>query len=77
MASRLSSLVLKILGFAPIRAIYLGLTPLFELAIRVHFHVRTKLSPPGTGLAGRYQSVIEDGLRVATPTQREQTLETV
>ncbi len=79
MASRLSSLLLRVLGFAPFRAVFLWLGVRFESAIRSYFFVRQELLPPGAGVGGRgvYQAVIEDGLQRATPAEREAMLDEV
>src|SRR3989442_7053913 len=79
MTSWLSSLALRVLGFAPFRAVFLWLGSKLESAIRTYFFVRQKLLPPGTGVGGRgvYQAVIEDGLQRATPVEREAMLDEV
>ncbi|MEZ0227133.1 MAG: methyltransferase domain-containing protein [Planctomycetota bacterium] len=76
MASPPPSFLLRVLGFAPVRAVFLWLGLKLESVIRTYFFVRQQLLPSGSGVGGRgrYQAVIEDGLQRATPAEREAML---
>jgi SAM-dependent methyltransferase len=79
MASRISSLVVRLLGVAPFGAIFLWLGARLESVIRGYFFLRQKLLSPGAGIGrqGLYQSIVEDGLQRATPIEREAMLDEV
>jgi SAM-dependent methyltransferase len=77
MASGISSFVVRLLGFAPLRAIFLWVGARFESLVRAYFFLRQKLLPPGAGVGshGAYQSIIEDGLERASPAETEALLD--
>src|SRR4051812_8792852 len=75
MASGISSFVVRLLGIAPFRAIFLWLGARFESVIRTYFFLRQKLLPPGAGVGDAYQAILEDGLQRARPAETEAMLD--